>query len=80
MWIMKRLSLIIISLVLLSSCDDFLGTLPDNRTEVNTVDKVAKLLTSAYPDRTYVRWLELSSDNIDDMGEDNPNGGDPLIW
>ena len=78
MWIMKRLSLIIISLVLLSSCDDFLGTLPDNRTEVNTVDKVAKLLTSAYPDRTYVRWLELSSDNIDDMGEDNPNGGDLL--
>ena len=60
----------------MSSCNDFLDVLPDNRAEINTVDKVAKLLTSAYPNRTYARWLEMSSDNIDDMGEDNPNGGE----
>ena len=73
---MKRLTLIIIPLLLLSSCNDFLDVLPDNRAEINTVDKVAKLLTSAYPNRTYARWFEMSSDNIDDMGEDNPNGGE----
>lgn len=71
---MKRISLIIVYLLLLTACDDFLSTLPDNRAEINTVDKVAKLLTSAYPNRTYARWLEMSSDNIDDMGEQNPNG------
>ena len=67
--------ILILSLGLfISGCDGFLDVLPDNRTEVDTVDKVAKLLTSAYPSRTYARWLEISSDNIDDMGEDNPHG------
>ena len=32
------------------SCNDFLDKTPDNRTELNTDQKIAKLLVSAYPD------------------------------
>ena len=63
-------------LLLLVGCNDFLDTLPDNRTEIDNADKVAGLLTSAYSNRSYASWLELSSDNIDDMGEKNPHGSE----
>ncbi len=61
--------------VLLSSvsCSKFLDELPDNRAELDTADKIYKLLVSAYADRTYVRMCELASDNVDDQGEDNPD-------
>ncbi|MDE5637600.1 MAG: RagB/SusD family nutrient uptake outer membrane protein [Alistipes sp.] len=58
----------------LYSCNDFLDELPDNRAELNTVEKINKLLVSAYPTRSYVRMCELASDNCDDRGEKNPNG------
>lgn len=58
----------------LSSCNDFLDELPDNRAELNTVEKINKLLVSAYPTRSYVRMCELASDNCDDRGDKNPNG------
>lgn len=48
--IMKRTAIILISIVLLSalpSCNKFLDTLPDNRTELNTKEKIQKLLVSA---------------------------------
>ena len=32
----------------LTSCDDFLDKMPDNRTEINSAEKVTKLLVSAY--------------------------------
>ena len=34
----------------ITSCSDFLDEMPDNRTELNTDQKIAKLLVSAYPD------------------------------
>lgn len=73
---MKGLSKYICALLLLVGCNDFLDTLPDNRTEIDNADKVAGLLTSAYSNRSYASWLELSSDNIDDMGEKNPHGSE----
>lgn len=33
-----------------SSCNDFLDELPDNRTELNSEQKIAKMLVSAYPE------------------------------
>lgn len=60
-------------LAVLSGCGEFLDELPDNRAELDTTDKIYKLLVSAYPARTYVRMCELSSDNIDDQGEDSPH-------
>ena len=46
----------------LASCSDFLDTLPDNRTEIDSADKMAKLLVSAYPTTTYIMLTEMSSD------------------
>lgn len=42
-----------------TSCDDFLDTLPDNRTTIDTEEKVKSILTSAYPDKTYALVTEL---------------------
>lgn len=40
--------------------------MPDNRTEINTEEKVIALLASAYPQNTYIVLTEMSSDNEDD--------------
>ena len=52
----------------LTSCNDFLDELPDNRTEANTVDKIQKLLVSAYPVSDHMAFTEYGSDNVDFMG------------
>ncbi|MGI6048518.1 MAG: RagB/SusD family nutrient uptake outer membrane protein [Petrimonas sp.] len=52
-------------LISFSSCDDFLDTLPDNRAELDSEDKIIKLLTSAYPNCSNVMLSEYWSDNID---------------
>ncbi|MGJ1287261.1 RagB/SusD family nutrient uptake outer membrane protein [Sphingobacterium spiritivorum] len=52
----------------LSSCKKFLDPLPDNRAELNNTEKIAKLLTSAYPETSYALVAEMSSDNVDDFG------------
>ena len=61
------------ALCILAGCSEFLDELPDNRAELDTSEKIYKPLVSAYPDRTYVRMCEISSDNVDDQGEDDPN-------
>ena len=68
---MKKLNLVYIfatSLLALTSCDDYLDKVPDDRAEVNTVDKVAKLLVSAYAGNNSNLILEMSSDNARDNG------------
>ncbi len=50
----------------LVSCNSFLDTMPDNRAEVDSADKVKAILVSAYPDRTYCQFAEMYSDNMDD--------------
>ena len=58
----------------LSSCNDFLDTMPDNRTTLDTEDKIADLLTNAYPKGNTILVNELMSDNTDYYGATNPNG------
>ncbi|MCF0188057.1 MAG: RagB/SusD family nutrient uptake outer membrane protein [Bacteroidaceae bacterium] len=53
----------------LTSCNDYLDKLPDDRAEVNTEQKVRDLLVSAYPETTPNLLLELTSDNVDDNGK-----------
>lgn len=67
--------LAVIGVLCCTSCQDFLDEMPDNRAELDTEDKVISLLVSAYPKNDYVLCAELSSDNADDYGESNPNGG-----
>ena len=52
----------------LTSCNDWLDVMPDNRAEVDTAEKVRKLLVSAYPENGFAYYGELASDNVDDMG------------
>lgn len=58
--------------VALSSCDDYLDTMPDNRATVDNEDKIKSLLVSAYPTHEFSLVCELSSDNCDDAGTNNP--------
>mgnify|MGYP001034064263 CR=1 FL=1 len=50
------------------SCNKYLDTEPDNRTQINTVEKVAQLVTTAYPGRDYYYFAESASDNAEDKG------------
>ena len=52
----------------LTSCNDYLDELPDDRAELNTEDKITQLLVSAYPSVTNNLIHEMMSDNVDDNG------------
>lgn len=58
----------------LTSCSDFLDEMPDNRTTLDTPEKVANLLVSAYPITSYRLTNEYMSDNSDSYGMSNPLG------
>lgn len=50
------------------SCNNFLDTPSDNRTELNSEDKILQLLVSAYPTSTDAEYAFMSSDDADDVG------------
>lgn len=62
------------SVLTFSSCNDFLDTMPDNRTTMDSGDKIADLLTYAYPIGNDILVNEMMSDNTDYYGATNPNG------
>ncbi|OQP42811.1 hypothetical protein A4H97_11665 [Niastella yeongjuensis] len=62
---MKHLIIYSSLLLTLVSCKKYLNENPDNRTDINTIDRVAQLLVTAYPDRTYL-FNETASDNSED--------------
>ena len=56
-----------IGVAALTSCSEsFLDKIPDERTDIDTEDKVMNLLKSAYPTANYEWIAELSSDNLID--------------
>lgn len=59
---------ILVSVIALASCNDYLDKLPDDRAEIDTKEKVTKLLVSAYPTSSINTLMELSSDNVADNG------------
>ncbi len=66
---MKKLKLTFILLILLgfiSSCDDFLSEVPDNRTLLNTPEKISEILVNAYPTASYMEFTETRTDNAYD--------------
>jgi hypothetical protein len=65
---MKNIKIALSLLVLLgiSSCDDFLSEIPDNRTQIDTPDKIKELLVNAYPAASYMDLAETMSDNVAD--------------
>ncbi len=66
-YIITKLCALCLLCALCSSCHDKLDEVPDNRTEIDSPEKVRKLLTSAYPVYTPAVICELSGDNyVDD--------------
>lgn len=51
----------------MASCNDYLDTLPDNRTSIDTEDKVKQILVSAYPANDYNLFCEYLSDDVDEF-------------
>jgi tetratricopeptide (TPR) repeat protein len=49
-----------------ASCDKFLDEVPDNRTELDTDEKITKLLVSGYANNLFVLTTEMMSDNVDE--------------
>ncbi|MFV0291512.1 MAG: RagB/SusD family nutrient uptake outer membrane protein [Mangrovibacterium sp.] len=58
--------------LLLSSCNEYLDTMPDNRTVIDTPNKVKELLVSAYPDASCIAFCEAMSDNAGDKTSSAP--------
>lgn len=58
----------LLTTILFSSCNKFLDHYPDSdvSTNVDSKKKIAQLLTAAYPDASYFRFLELRTDNVSD--------------
>ncbi|QNF32793.1 RagB/SusD family nutrient uptake outer membrane protein [Adhaeribacter swui] len=57
------------SMVALSACqDDYLEQAVDQRTQLNTVEKVSELLVTAYPQADYATFTEAMSDLAEDKG------------
>ena len=52
----------------LTGCKKYLETPPDNRTSLDTPEKVAQLLGTAYPQANYMAFAEAISDNMNDKG------------
>ena len=53
----------LITLLMLSACDNFLSENPDNRVDLDTAEKAAQLLTSAYASSAYT-FTEWMADNV----------------
>lgn len=84
---MKNLNLfytLLLGGLVLTSCDDFLDKLPDNRATIDTEDKVTKLLVSAYATHNSNLMLEMASDNARDNGStysfDDQGQQESYLW
>ncbi len=64
----KTFYIFAIAVLALTSCDSFLDRNPDDRAEVDDVDKVTNLVISAYPTVVNYVVMETSSDNVTDNG------------
>jgi hypothetical protein len=49
-----------------AGCNKFLDKEPDNRAKLNSPEKIAQLVSTAYPRGTYMTFAESISDNVND--------------
>lgn len=52
----------------MGSCSDYLSEIPDNRTQIDSEEKIQELLVAAYPEYAYAPFLEPMTDNFADKG------------
>lgn len=75
--------ILLLLLVGFGACDDFLNTVPDNRTEIDTHDKVRKLIANSYPKSSYAAILNSRVDFVSDKGSgytEHINNTDGFYW
>ena len=68
---MKRIKIYLYILAIASvstSCSDFLDKVPDERTQIDSPDKLSALLVNAYPKVSYAALVNSRCDNITDFG------------
>jgi hypothetical protein len=56
-----------------SSCENYLDESPDNRLELDTVEKAAKVVADAYTQASYV-FTDMYTDLAGPIGNPDPNG------
>ncbi len=73
---------LICGLCLTAGCNDFLDTVPDSRTEINTSAKFISLVASAYPQGNYGAVLSAREDNVSDIGQGSttPTNSASFFW
>lgn len=71
----KKLAYIAVAgAMMLTSCNDFLDKMPDNRVELQTPNQLLSLLVDGYSYANYAKLCEFSSDNIIDNNSPDENG------
>jgi hypothetical protein len=75
-------ALLLMAGLLTAGCGDFLSEAPDNRAELDSQEKLAELLVTAYPESNYAAFCEAMSDNVEDNpgAVQDPRNADPYFW
>ncbi|PTS95007.1 RagB/SusD family nutrient uptake outer membrane protein [Pedobacter sp. HMWF019] len=80
----KYTAYLLISIASLGTgCKKYLEQAPDQRTKLNTPEKVSELLVTAYPSGSYIMLAEAMSDNLSfnsTTGYDKPENRDAYFW
>jgi hypothetical protein len=63
---------VLLMLFTVIGCDDYLSELPDDRTTIDSKEKISALVTGAYPNGNYMLMAELMSDNA--LSKPSTNG------
>ncbi len=72
---MKPFKILALSLILIgmSSCENYLSEVPDNRTQLDSPSKISEILVNAYPTDNYMEFAETMTDNVFDSSDLNKN-------
>ncbi|MDR0659352.1 MAG: hypothetical protein LBG19_00805 [Prevotellaceae bacterium] len=74
---------LIATTVLFTGCNKYLDEVPDNRTEINSVEKVVELLASSYPRSCFAAMVNSRVDFVSDKGSggnEHRNNTDSFFW
>jgi len=76
------LPILLLTMLALAGCDDFLSKEPDNRASLDSQEKISELLVTAYPEANYMLFCEAMSDNVEDnpSAAQDPVNADPYFW
>jgi starch-binding outer membrane protein, SusD/RagB family len=77
--VIRNITYTVAGIIVLSSCNKYLEKEPDNRASLDTPEKVAQLLGTAYPGANYIPFTETSTDNVGDIGFGDAGSADLTI-